>query len=294
MTTRSRPPVVKATTVNALVEGSIDMHAHFAPDSKLERSVDIETLLEGAADLKMRGVVLKSKDYPTQPLAYWGKKRFPNIDPIGAVCLDHDVGGLNRDAVKTSGKIGARVVWLPTFSSSSDMVRFGRPPESGISCLDKEGELSPECVDVLEEIKRFDMVLATGHISHDETEAVVAKAVAMGIERIVITHPLTAHKPFKFTIDDLKRYAAMGCYIEHCLYGLLPRGMVITEGELAKAIKEIGPEHSIMSTDVGQIWNPPPARCMKMYIALMLGQGLTPEEVEVMVKTNPARVIGLA
>ncbi|MCH7553726.1 MAG: hypothetical protein IIC82_07000 [Chloroflexi bacterium] len=283
---------VSAKTVDALVEGSIDLHAHFGPDSKIDRSVDLTTLLETATALKMRGVALKSKDYPTQPYAYLGKQQFPDIEPLGALCLDHDVGGMNPDAVKTSGRLGARIVWLPTFSSTMDMGLVGRA-DMGISCFDREGELTKDTIAVLEQIKRYDMVLATGHISNEETMAVVRKAKDMDMKRIIITHPITAHRGGTPTMDVMKEYASMGCYIEHCLIGLMPRTQAITGEELADAIRELGPQHCIMSSDFGQLWNPPPAYGMKMFIAMMLAQGLTDEEVEVMVKTNPASVSGL-
>ncbi len=283
---------VKAKTVDALVEGSLDLHAHFGPDSKLERSVDITTLLESAAAFKMRGMALKSKDYPTYPLAYIGKQRFPNLEPLGAVCLDHDVGGMNPDAVKTSGRLGARIVWLPTFSSVMDMALVGRP-EQGISCLDKEGELTKATIEVLEEIKKYGMVLATGHISNEETMAVVKKAHALGIKRIIITHPITAHRGGTPNLEMMREYVRLGAYIEHALIGLMPRTQAITPEALAENIRQIGPQHCILSTDFGQIFNPPPAHGMRMYVAMMLGLGFTPEEVEVMVKTNPAKVCGL-
>ncbi|MCH8195347.1 MAG: hypothetical protein IIB12_04670 [Chloroflexi bacterium] len=283
---------VKAATVDGLVEGSIDLHAHFGPDSKIERSVDLMTMLETASAVKMRGMVLKSKDYPSYPLAYVGKQQFPHLDPLGAVCLDHDVGGMNPDAVKTSGRLGARFVWLPTFSSTSDMALFGRP-EMGIPCLDQEGELTVKTVEVLEEIKRYDMVLATGHISNEETIAVVRKAREMGITRIIITHPITAHRGGMPTMEMMKEYVALGAYLEHALIGLMPQTQVITPEELAEAIREIGAEHCILSTDFGQIWNPPPAQGMKMFVAMMLGMGFSDDEVEVMVKTNPAKLCGL-
>ena len=282
---------VKAATVDGLVEGSIDLHAHFGPDSKIERSVDLMTMLETASAVKMRGMVLKSKDYPSYPLAYVGKQQFPHLDPLGAVCLDHDVGGMNPDAVKTSGRLGARFVWLPTFSSTSDMALFGRP-EMGIPCLDQEGELTVKTVEVLEEIKRYDMVLATGHISNEETIAVVRKAREMGITRIIITHPITAHRGGMPTMEMMKEYVALGAYLEHALIGLMPQTQVITPEKLAEAIREIGAEHCILSTDFGQIWNPPPAQGMKMFVAMMLGMGFSDDEVEVMVKTNPAKLCG--
>jgi len=240
----------------------------------------------------MRGVALKSKDYPTQPYAYLGKQQFPDLEPLGALCLDHDVGGMNPDAVKTSGRLGARVVWLPTFSSTMDMGLVGRA-DMGISCFDREGELSKDTIAVLEQIKRYDMVLATGHISNEETMAVVRKAKDMEMKRIIITHPITAHRGGTPTMDMMKEYASMGCYIEHSLIGLMPRTQAITGEELADAIRELGPQHCIMSSDFGQLWNPPPAYGMKMFVAMMLAQGLTDEEVEVMVKTNPASVSGL-
>jgi predicted TIM-barrel fold metal-dependent hydrolase len=74
----------------------------------------------------------------------------------------------------------------------------------------------------------------------------------------------------------------------------MPRTQVITPEALAGSIREIGAQRCIMSTDFGQVWNPPPAYGMKMFIAMMLGMGLSDEEVELMVKTNPAKLCGLA
>ena len=203
------------------------------------------------------------------------------------------MGGLNPDAVRTSGRLGARVVWLPTFLSARDMERFGQP-EKGISVFEEERELKKETIEVLEQIKRYDLVLATGHIDVDETNAVVDKARELGIERIVITHAITAHAGGQPTMEEMKRWIGQGCTIEHVLYGLLPRARVISETDLADAIRELGPEHCIMSTDMGQIFNPPPAWGMRMFIASMLGNGITDDEVETMVKMNPAKVLGLA
>lgn len=284
---------MRSKAVDGLLQGSIDMHVHFGPDSKMERSVDIDALLEMADQANMGGLVLKSKDYPSYPLAYTAGKRFPAMQTIGAVCLDHDVGGLNPDAVRTSGRLGARVVWLPTFSSARDMERFGRP-EKGISVFEEEGQLKKETIEVLEQIKRQDMVLATGHIDVDETHAVVDKATELGIDRIVITHAITAHAGGQPTMGDMKRWVDKGCYIEHVLFGLLPRAQIISEADLAEAIRELGPEHCVMSTDLGQIFNPPPSWGMRMFIASMLGHGVTEDEVEMMVKKNPAKVLGIS
>ncbi len=284
---------VKASTINALLKGSIDMHAHFGPDSKIDRSVDATELVTIAQDMGMRGLVLKSKDYPTQALAHIYRNITPKLETFGAVCLDYDVGGLNAEAVRTSGRLGARVVWMPTFSSESDMVRVGRGGQ-GISLLDKKGALVPAVEEVLKAIKEHDMVLATGHITAKETIALAARAKEMGIKRIVITHAMTAPLGAEMTLEQAQALAAQGCYIEHVFIGLMPRISYLTGERFVEIVKGIGAEHCILSTDFGQVWNPPPPMGMKMMIANMLMGGLNEDEVEVMVKTNPARVLGVS
>ena len=48
-----------------------------------------------------------------------------------------------------------------------------------------------------------------------------------------------------------------------------------------------------MTTDFGQLVNPPPAEGMRMAIAALLDAGLAPAEVEALVKTNPHQLVGL-
>ena len=51
--------------------------------------------------------------------------------------------------------------------------------------------------------------------------------------------------------------------------------------------------HCILSTDFGQITNPPPVEGMRMYIEAMLGFGITEDEIITMIKTNPAKALNL-
>jgi hypothetical protein len=48
-----------------------------------------------------------------------------------------------------------------------------------------------------------------------------------------------------------------------------------------------------LSTDLGQINNPAPVEGIKLMIATMLDNGLTAKEIEIMVKINPGRLLGL-
>ena len=58
-------------------------------------------------------------------------------------------------------------------------------------------------------------------------------------------------------------------------------------------IQAIGVEHCIMSTDLGQYWNLPPAEGMRFFMAILLRNGLSEKDIEVMAKVNPSRLLGL-
>ena len=63
--------------------------------------------------------------------------------------------------------------------------------------------------------------------------------------------------------------------------------------ETAEAIKAVGPANCIMSSDLGNYLTPSPAEGFRCFIQNMLHCGLTPEEVEMMVKKNPAHLLNL-
>jgi imidazolonepropionase-like amidohydrolase len=62
---------------------------------------------------------------------------------------------------------------------------------------------------------------------------------------------------------------------------------------MVKAIRHIGAEHCIISTDLGQYYNPPPAEGMRMFMALLLKHGITENEIMLMAKVNPSKLLDL-
>jgi predicted TIM-barrel fold metal-dependent hydrolase len=62
---------------------------------------------------------------------------------------------------------------------------------------------------------------------------------------------------------------------------------------MVEAIRYVGAEHCIMSTDLGQYYNPPPAEGMRMFIALLLKNGISEREIELMAKKNPAKLLDI-
>jgi len=246
----------------------------------------------------MRAIVLKSADFPTAPLATLVEQLVPEVKIFGGICLEYEIGGLNFHALEFSAKVGARMVWMPTHSSTNSRGNMKKLPGvtlegDGYSLLDSSNKLVPEMARILTIIKKYGMVLANGHVSPQETFALIEAAQAIGITKLVITHGLWLNGKVRFTLDELKQLGQMGCYIENCYVGFLPTDFRNDPKPMVDAIRYIGAEHCIMGTDLGQYYNPPPAEGMRMFIALLLKNGITENEIELMAKMNPAKLLGL-
>ncbi len=278
------------SNIDRILEGALDIHVHFAPDPKVERRAGAVEIVLQARDMGMQGVVLKSHEYPTHPVAATTSELVPELTILGGIALDYEVGGLNPQAVEATANMGGRIVWMPTYSAKAD--REAKGLDGGISLLDGTGSLVPEVHSILEMIKSHDMVLATGHISTAESMALVAEARNMGIQRVVVTHGTTMAYWTGMTLEDMKTLAGMGAYIEHCLHVVMPTTHRMDPKELAQAILAIGPENCILSTDFGQDFHPMPAEGMRMGIATMLRGGMEEVEVGMLVKDNPSRLMG--
>jgi hypothetical protein len=137
------------------------------------------------------------------------------------------------------------------------------------------------------------MILANGHISPRETFTLFEAALAMGIKKLVVTHGLWTNGMVRFTLDELKQLGQMGAYIEHCYVGFLPTDFRNDPKPMVEAIRYIGAEHCIMGSDLGQYYNPSPAEGMRMFIALLYKNGITVQEIELMAKTNSAKLLDL-
>ncbi len=283
--------------LDELLRGAIDMHLHSGPDVFPCR-LDVLEAAKQARQVGMRAIVIKNHSYPTTPLTITVGQLVPEVKVFGSVCLDFEIGGLNADALEKHAAMGARIVWMPTFSSSNSrgkMRKLGIELKGdGFSILNAKGELVPEIKEILKIVQSHGMVLASGHISPPETFALVKKAREMEIDRIVITHPSDHEFVEKaLTVAELQQLAGMGAFIEQTIVSLLPTEFCHDPRERVNTIKTIGAQNCIMSTDLGQYWNPPPAEGMRYFMAILMRNGLSPKEIELMVKENPAKLLDL-
>ena len=286
--------------INELLRGSVDMHLHFGPDPLFPRRVDATAAALDAQAAEMAAIVLKSHSYPTAPSAYAAQIAAPNVHVVGSVCLDEEMGGINVHALEASAELGAKVVWLPTFTAKNSVQKIASSlgltlKTKGISVLGDDGKLLPQTRDVLAMIKYYDMVIASGHVSPAEIFAVMDECERIGLEKIVITHALdTSVYDEPLTFDDIVALAKRGAFIEHCFLSCLPaQHSWLSPTDLVAAIRKIGAQHCVLGTDLGIAWNPPPAEGMRMFVSTLLRHGLPENDIRMMAQTNPLQLLGL-
>ena len=282
--------------IDELLQGSVDMHVHFFPDALMEFRMDAVDTAMQARDMGVKGLVLKAHTYPTAPVAALAEKAVPEVKVFGSICLEYECGGLNPYALSAMAQLGTKVVWMPTHSSSNEIKGSAGVTlaQEGFSILDSNNQLVPEIDKILSVIKEYNMVLCSGHISPAETYPLVDAALAKGISKIVITHPLTAEiAKQKFTLEDLVKLGKIGAYIEHTFVTYLPNELRHDPKRLVDTIRAVGADQTIISTDLGQQWNMPQAEGMRMFIATLLMSGATEREVELMAKVNPSKLLDL-
>ena len=74
---------------------------------------------------------------------------------------------------------------------------------------------------------------------------------------------------------------------------MLPNEFCHDPARIVQTILAIGPEHCIISTDLGQPQNPLPVEGLRLLIATMLHHGLSQDQVEAVAKRNPASLLNL-
>jgi len=294
--------------VLGLLQGAFDTHVHSAPDVLPRRFDDIE-LAKRTRDAGMAGFVLKSHYICTADRASLINKMFPGVRAFGAIALNNSVGGLNPLAVDIAGRLGNKVVWLPSVDSANELENVaGQKDESklpywmsiarelrahGIAgewlkVTDDNGNVTPQTRQCIDVIASHDMVLATSHISPAAMLPVVKAAREAKVQRIVITHP--EFPTTLLSIDQQLELARYGVYFERCY--TTPATNKISWEQVFENVRRVGPSSTILATDLGQTTNPHVVEGLGEFAGKMLDAGFTQAEVTQMVRTNPGNLLG--
>jgi len=284
-----------------LMKGAYDLHVHSAPDVLPRRMNDIEMAQRIIAS-GMGGYAIKSHYFCTSERAQLINELYPECDAIGTLSLNSSVGGINPAAVEMACRSGIKLVWFPTCDSENeqDYIFGGKAKvlpywgkillklrEEGINnptiSILKDGKLTDDTLQVLDIIAKYDIILATSHVSHEEAFLLVKEAKARGIKRIVVTHA-TYPNTF-YTVEEQKELISYGAYIEHC-YTTFATGKCDFE-TIQEQIRAVGPKHVILATDLGQKTARYPDEGMQEFAEKLLEKGFTEEEIHTMAVKNP-------
>ena len=284
--------IVSEDVVDALLLGAIDTHIHSGPDVTQRKWSDLD-VGRSAQSAGYKAVVVKCHVTPTASRAMLVQQvigKFPQI--FGGLVLNKTVGGLNPTGVEAELNIGAKIIWLPTFWSESHVNMDKRSPSEAVRLTDDKGTFRSELIDIFDLISKKDVILATGHATSAEIERFIPLARTRGIRKILITHPEWILP--NMSIDVQKRLARQGVFFERCAQSLFPTpNQHISPRVYVQQIQTTGVDCNIMATDFGQAYNPEPIEGMRQYIRMMLLSGLEPKEIEIMIRKNPAYLLGI-
>jgi len=276
---------------DALLVGAVDLHQHPGP-SPFPRRMSILDAARDASAAGFRAIVAKSHHHSmvTDILALRSAGLAElSTEVYGGIALNRTVGGLNPYAVELALRMGGRMVWFPTLSSAAHVhhhedhdTGFPTPevdlrPNEIISILDEKGAVRPEVQDILSVIASEDAVLTCGHLGVTESQALIDAALAAGVQRIVVNHPVFV---VGASVEQAAAWARQGVHIEHCAimyYGRPERRRDLNE--LLTFIKTVGVDRTVISSDSGQKTNPLPVTLYRRAARGLLDAGLPEADI---------------
>lgn len=287
-------------------DGAVDMHAHCGPSVIPRRGDGFELALD-AAEHGFDAIVLKEHFLPTAYATPYIERSLDahdaDIEPIGSVVLNYCNGGWNPFMVEFACLYGAGVIWAPTIDARRDAevsgglgnklgVDFGDNPEyrkkDGLYALDDDG-LKDDVRLCVEKIADHGVVLAIGHLSFEETLAIVEYCAELGHDGVMIDHP--SYPITDFDLDQQEQLVELGATMNHVFGGISPRAAWETADEFYENVRAIGVDNCIVSSDAGQIGNPTPAEGLSYLGEILTGEGLSTAEFDVLIEKNPKALL---
>jgi uncharacterized protein DUF6282 len=235
--------------------GMADLHTHAAP-SLLPRHGDDRATVAAERAVGFGTVVLKAHEGSTvERAAAAGDGVF------GGIVLNSPVGGANPDAVEVAARLGARVVWMPTVSArthkagaSSPELSVHRGFELGrVDVTTEDGTVLPQWFDVLDVVAAHDLLLASGHLSADETVVLFREAKRRGVQRLLVNHPKMAFLHWNDEASTALR--ELGAHLE---LGILPDLLGDADHSSLTLTRSYPTSLLVFGGDLGHAHHPPP------------------------------------
>ena len=286
-----------------ILKGILDIHVHAGP-SVANRQVDAADMLKEAVVAGYRGFLVKDHYFPS----CMGVKMVQEhcdakgVEIYSSMCLNNSMGLFNLMALDAAINMGAKIIYFPTVSSKNhidhhkgNFVGSGKMsvPETPVVYVDENGVMDPAAVECLKLIAEKDVVLGTGHGTAWEIDHLVEKALEVGVKRILVNHP---QFHIGASYEQMTKWANLGAYIEMnvCVFTSGSKMGSLDDQVIADMLKAVPLEQMILDSDMGQNGNGSPVEGMYRFIRLLMDKfGLSEEDINLIAKTNPAKLLGV-
>jgi hypothetical protein len=303
---------VKEERVDACMKGAIDVHLHGAPLGAwlAGRPKMTDTAIE-ASRTGMKALVFKDHNTMTNNIAsviqdFLEKMKkyeegFTPVEVYGGIVLNETVGGLNPHAVEVALEYGrCKEIWMPSLDSEHQRKAMGK--KGGIN-ITKNGELRPEAKEIVDIVEDYNnkpgdrCAISACHISNEEKMVLLNYTKSKNVDVLIdhVTQELTIVTP-----EEAKEMIDKGGYLEFAECSCIPwPGMndwVIAFDYSFDLLKELiktkGPDHLVLITDAGQPGNLP-VPGLKQFVKILLAQGIKDQDINLMLKKVPAKILGI-
>jgi hypothetical protein len=164
------------------------------------------------------------------------------------------------------------------------------PPEP-LSALDANGRLTDATKAVLDLIAEGDIILAGGHLPASELIMVFEEAGRRGVKKMLVNHPTYI---VGCTDEDMKALVGLGAYLEHSISMFVEgAGKIFGPDELSHYIQLVGPERTVVSSDLGLRGSPRPLEGFRQIVAMLLDLQVSPKDIRTMIGDNAAKLLNL-
>jgi hypothetical protein len=291
-----------------LLQGFIDMHCHNGP-SNVNRLFDTGAFAIEADKAGYKAFITKDHYFPSMMTAMQANALLENkikTKAYGSLILNNSVGGINLKAVDAACALDVKYVSMPTISSANHIKYYqGRPfsgskgmilEEKPLKTIDDEGNVTADVEALLQFLSKLEKapVLATGHGSREEQDAVVRRGTELGVN-ILVNHP---YYGFDVRLEDLERWAGLGAYIELTAIcfrtegGGGPPGFCGDHAFMEKLFEKVSIEQFVLDSDMGQPQFESPVEGVYKYIQLLMkNYGFTEEQINIIGKKTPSKLM---
>jgi hypothetical protein len=279
--------IEEASPPRPVLEGIVDLHVHGSPSVFPRHASDIETVqMNSTAGVVLS--VLKAHEGSTVDRA-----AIAGPQALGGIVLNSAVGGPNADAVEIAGRLGGRIVWMPTISAPAHVAAANSPElalnrDLRLSTVDvvEGGRLVDSWHDVLEVVGQYDMVLASGHLTGTEALILFRAARYHGVRRFLLNHPVMPFLEWNSSlIPDLRTLNV------HLEMSIVPDQIVEQLGRSSRDLVDVYPtEMLVFGSDVGHVDHPTLPASLPEWVA-RLSKRAGDAATEQIMTTNGRRLV---